>query len=109
MQRKRGIMAYSSGMEGGDVISGKVLFDVNQHDFAERGKGLPDGLKFILRSSFCPLGLAGCLILVQKESIFGTIEKRAKHYCKLVLLMQRKSIYTSPADMHLMRIQVSLI
>jgi gluconolactonase len=88
--------------EGGDVISGKVLFDVTSMISPER-KGLPDGLKVHSSGVLFATGPGGVLIISPKGKHLGTIETgQATANCAFDA--EEKYLYIT-ADMHLMRIR----
>jgi len=88
--------------EGGDVISGKVLFDVTSMISPER-KGLPDGLKVHSSGVLFATGPGGVLIISPEGKHLGTIETgQATANCAFDA--EEKYLYIT-ADMHLMRIR----
>jgi gluconolactonase len=89
--------------QAGDVLSGKILFDVTNMISPKR-KGLPDGLKVHSSGVLFATGPGGVLIISPEGKHLGTIETgQATANCAFDA--EEKYLYIT-ADMHLMRIRL---
>jgi gluconolactonase len=89
--------------EAGEVLSGKILFDVTSMISPEQ-KGLPDGLKVHSSGVLFATGPGGVLIINPEGKHLGTIETgQATANCAFDA--EEKYLYIT-ADMHLMRIRL---
>lgn len=89
--------------DAGDVLSGKILFDVTSMISPER-KGLPDGLKVHSSGVLFATGPGGVLVISPEGKHLGTIETgQATANCAFDL--DENCLYMT-ADMHLMRIRL---
>jgi gluconolactonase len=89
--------------QAGDVLSGKILFDVTNMISPKR-KGLPDGLKVHSSGVLFATGPGGVLIISPEGKHLGTIETgQAAANCAFDA--EEKYLYIT-ADMHLMRIRL---
>jgi len=89
--------------ERGEVISGKILFDVTSLISLER-KGLPDGLKVHSSGVLFATGPGGVLVISPEGKHLGTIETgQATANCAFDA---NENFLYMTADMHLMRISI---